>query len=212
MYELMLLIIGALSGFGLYIIAMMISFKRRTIDIKIKVFNSLIGSWAKMRNFIIANHKEEPIAQEARNQFDEIYGNSQQLIGESILVCENESLTTDINDLNESIYRNNWDILDSNEINIIMDQFKVDALALVVRMREDIKKNNRLEWQDLIFSISGLCPKRFCPKRIKSELPNETPNDEIPNKIPKNRWRNLKSKFSRKKPKKEEIFPERDWH
>jgi hypothetical protein len=216
MYELMLLIIGALSGFGLYIIAMMISFKRRTIDIKIKVFNSLIGSWAKMRNFIIANHKEEPIAQEARNQFDEIYGNSQQLIGESILVCENESLTTDINDLNESIYRNNWDILDSNEINIIMDQFKVDALALVVRMREDIKKNNRLEWQDLIFSISGLCPKRFCPKKIKSELTNETPNethnDEIPNKIPKNRWRNLKSKFSRKKPKKEEIFPERDWH
>ncbi|MEE8529377.1 MAG: hypothetical protein V3S35_01240 [Nitrosomonadaceae bacterium] len=212
MYELMLLIIGALSGFGLYIIAMMISFKRRTIDIKIKVFNSLIGSWAKMRNFIIANHKEEPIAQEARNQFDEIYGNSQQLIGESILVCENESLTTDINDLNESIYRNNWDILDSNEINIIMDQFKVDVLALVVRMREDIKKNNRLEWQDLIFSISGLCPKRFCPKRIKSELPNEITNDEIPNKIPKNRWRNLKSKFSRKKPKKEEIFPERDWH
>jgi len=216
MYELMLLIIGALSGFGLYIIAMMISFKRRTIDIKIKVFNSLIGSWAKMRNFIIANHKEEPIAQEARNQFDEIYGNSQQLIGESILVCENESLTTDINDLNESIYRNNWDILDSNEINIIMDQFKVDALALVVRMREDIKKNNRLEWQDLIFGISGLCPKRFCPKRIKSKLPNETPNethnDEIPNKIPKNRWGNLKSKFSRKKPKKEEIFPERDWH
>jgi hypothetical protein len=83
-------------------------------------------------------------------------------------------------------------------------------------MREDIKKNNRLEWQDLIFSISGLCPKRFCPKRIKSEPPNETPNethnDEIPNKIPKNRWRNLKSKFSRKKPIKEEIFPERDWH
>ena len=216
MYELMLLIIGALSGFGLYIIAMMISFKRRTIDIKIKVFNSLIGSWAKMRNFIIANHKEEPIAQEERNQFDEIYGNSQQLIGESILVCENESLTTDINDLNESIYRNNWDILDSNEINIIMDQFKVDALALVVRMREDIKKNNRLEWQDLTFSISGLCPKIFCPKKIKSEHTNETPHEpphaEIPNKIPKNRWRNLKSKFSRKKPKKEEIFPERDWH
>ena len=198
MYELMLLIIVALSGFGLYIIAMVISFKRRTIDIKIKVFNSLIGSWAKMRNFIIANHKEEPIAQEARNQFDEIYGNSQQLIGESILVCENESLTTDINDLNESIYRNNWDILDSNEINVVMDQFKVDVLALVVRMREDIKNNNRLEWQDIMFDISGLFPKK-----IKNKIPDETP---------KNRWRKLKSKLFRKRPKKEETFPERDWH
>jgi hypothetical protein len=163
-----------------------------------------------MRNFIIANHKGEPISQEARCQFDEIYGNSQQLIGESILVCENESLTTEINDLNESIYRNNWDILDSNEINIIMDQFKADALALVVRMREDIKNNNRLEWQDLTFGILGLCPKR-----IKNETPNETPNEtsnETPNETPKNRWRNLKSKFSRKKPESEEIFPERDWH
>ena len=204
MYELMILIIGALGGYGLHIIAIKISFKQRTIDNKIKAFDSLIGSWVKMRNFIIANHKGEPISQEARGQFDEIYGNSQQQIGESILVCENESLTTDINDLNESIYRNNWDILDSNEINVIMDQFKVDALALVVRMREDIKNNNRLEWKDLIFSISGLCPKR-----IKNETPYETP-DETANETPKNRWRDLKSKFSKKKPKNEEIFPERD--
>jgi hypothetical protein len=206
MYELMILIIGALGGFGLHVIAMMISFKQRTIDNKIKVFDSLIGSWVKMRNFIIANHKGETISQEARCQLDEIYGISQQQIGESILVCENESLTIDINDLNESIYRNNWDILDSNEINIIMDQFKADALALVVRMREDIKNNNRLEWQDLIFGISGLCPKR-----IKKETPNEAPN-ETTDETPKNKWHDLKSKFSRKKPKDEEIFPERDWH
>ena len=198
MYELIILVIGALGGFGLHSIVKMISFKQRTIDNKIKVFDSLIGSWIKMRNFIISNYKEQPISQEVRCKFDEIYGNSQQLIGESILVCENESLTTDINDLNESIYRNNWDIIDSNEINVVMDQFKVDVLALVVRMREDIKNNNRLEWQDIMFDISGLFPKK-----IKNKIPDETP---------KNRWRKLKSKLFRKRPKKEETFPERDWH
>ncbi len=198
MYELIILIIGALGGFGLHSIVKMISFKQRTIDNKIKVFDSLIGSWIKMRNFIISHYKGQPISQEGRCKFDEIYGNSQQLIGESILVCENESLTTDINDLNESIYRNNWDIIDSNEINVVMDQFKVDVLALVVRMREDIKNNNRLEWQDIMFDISGLFPKK-----IKNKIPDETP---------KNRWRKLKSKLFRKRPKKEETFPERDWH
>lgn len=198
MYELIILIIGALGGFGLHSIVKMISFKQRTIDNKIKVFDSLIGSWIKMRNFIISHYKGQPISQEGRCKFDEIYGNSQQLIGESILVCENESLTTDINDLNESIYRNNWDILDSNEINVVMDQFKVDVLALVVRMREDIKNNNRLEWQDIMFDISGLFPKK-----IKNKIPDETP---------KNRWRKLKSKLFRKRPKKEETLPERDWH
>ena len=193
MYELMILIIGALIGFGLHIIVMMISFKQSTIDNKIKVFDSLIGSWVKMRNFIITHHMGESISQKVRDKFDEIYGDSQQLIGESILVCEDESLTTDINDLNESIYRNSWESLDSNEINDTLNRFKLDTLALVVRMREDIKKNNRLEWKDLIYGISGLFPKR---------MRNKTSN---------NIWDNLKSKLSSKRPKKEEMTP-RDWH
>ncbi len=195
MYELMILIIGALIGFGLHIIVMMISFKQSTIDNKIKVFDSLIGSWVKMRNFIITHHMGESISQKVRDKYDEIYGDSQQLIGESILVCEDESLTTDINDLNESIYRNSWESLDSNEINDTLNRFKLDTLALVVRMREDIKKNNRLEWKDLIYGISGLFPKR---------MQNKTSN---------NIWDNLKSKLSSKRPnpKKEEITP-RDWH
>ncbi len=196
MYELMILIVGALIGFGLHIIVMMISFKQRTIDNKIKTFDSLIGSWVKMRNFIITHHTGESISQKIRYKFDEIYGDSQQLIGESILVCEDESLTTDINDLNESIYRNSWEKLDSNEINDTLNQFKLNTLALVVRMREDIKKNNRLEWKDFIYGISGLCPKR---------MQNKTLNDT---------WDNLKSKLSSKRPKRpknEEITP-RDWH
>jgi len=193
MYELMILIIGALIGFGLHIIVMMISFKQSTIDNKIKVFDSLMGSWVKMRNFIITHLMGESISQKVRDKFDEIYGDSQQLIGESILVCEDESLTTDINDLNESIYRNSWESLDSNEINDTLNRFKLDILALVVRMREDIKKNNRLEWKDLIYGISGLFPKR---------MQNKTSN---------NIWDNLKSKLSSKRPKKEEITP-RDWH
>ncbi|TDI79805.1 MAG: hypothetical protein E2O80_07890 [Betaproteobacteria bacterium] len=192
MYELMILIIGALGGFGLHTITMMFSFKQRTIDNKIKVFDSLIRSWVNMRNFIIAQNMGKPISQKVRDKFDEIYGNSQQLIGESILVCEDESLTRDINDLNESIYRNNWESLDSNEINETLNQFKIDVLTLVVRMRKDIKNNNRLEWKDLTFGISGLCPKR------------------IKNKIPNNLWHNLKSKLYWKRPKKEKKIPERD--
>jgi hypothetical protein len=49
-----------------------------------------------------------------------------------------------------------------------------------------------------MFNISGLCPKK-----IKNKIPNETPN---------NRWHKLKSKLFRKRPKKEETLPERDWH
>lgn len=211
MYELMILILGALGGFLICIVAVKISFKHRTIDHKIKVFNSLIGSWVEMRNFIIASYKGEPISQELKSKFNDIYGHTQQLIGEASLVCENESLTTDINDLNESIYRNNWEILDSNEINEAMNQFKVDSLDLVLRMRKDIKNSSRLECQDLLFGISG-----FCPKKIKTRMPIETQQNETPNETldgsPKKGWGSLRSKMFKKRPKKEDPFPERDWH
>ena len=106
MYELVLLIIGGLGGFGLHKIVMVNSFKQHAINNKINIFDSIIGSWIEMRNFILANHKGKPLSQEAKSIFDETYEKSQKLIGESILVCEDQKLTTDINDLNEAIYRN----------------------------------------------------------------------------------------------------------
>ena len=80
----------------------------------------------------------------------------------------------------------------------------------IIPNNTNIKMFPNLRILDLSFGISVLCPKR-----IKNETPNETPNkapNQTPNETPKNRWRNLKSKFSRKKPKNEEILPERDWH
>ncbi len=219
MYELVLLIIGGLGGFGLHKIVMVNSFKQHAINNKINIFDSIIGSWIEMRNFILANHKGKPLSQEAKSIFDETYEKSQKLIGESILVCEDQKLTTDINDLNEAIYRNDWDNLDLNEVTATMNQLKVDMSALFVRMREDIKTNNQFEWQDFKSSVSGLCSKV-----MKNETTNQT-NSEAPNVTSDREYKDdriekwLKSKFSflkdwdirslsRKKPKENVTFPE----
>ena len=45
-------LLGVLGGFAAHTVTMKVSFKLRTIDNKIKVFDSLIGTWVKMRNFI----------------------------------------------------------------------------------------------------------------------------------------------------------------
>ena len=46
------LLIGFALGFFLHLIIMKISFKQRTIDNKIKIYDSIITSWVKMRNEI----------------------------------------------------------------------------------------------------------------------------------------------------------------
>jgi hypothetical protein len=159
MKEVILFLVGGLGGFILHTLTMKVSFKQRAIDNKIKVYDSLIVTWVKMRNFVYAYHPGDPaipITNEVKREFDQIYGTSQQLIGEAILVCENNVLTADINELNERLYRTDWHKLEWELANSTMEAIKVDALKLVARMREDIKSSTRFEWQDFAHIVTGL--------------------------------------------------------
>lgn len=163
MKELILLILGAGGGFLLHTITMKVSFKQRAIENKIKVFDSLICIWVKMRNFIYAHHTGQPmqaVPDDVAQQFDQMYGQSQQLIGEAILVCEDDALTSDINSLNERLYRTNWYGLEYAQANEAIEQIKLEAMALIAHMREDIKGSTRLEWRDFTHIASGLSPLR----------------------------------------------------
>lgn len=62
MKELLLLLAGAIGGFIARSAAMKVSFKQRTIDNKIKVYDALIAQWVKMRNFIYAHFSFQPNA------------------------------------------------------------------------------------------------------------------------------------------------------
>jgi hypothetical protein len=75
-------IIGGLIGFFFNVIAMKIGFKQRTIDFKIRVYDSIIVSWVKMRNKILSPSS----AANKWIELDQIYGESQTFIGEAILV------------------------------------------------------------------------------------------------------------------------------
>ena len=144
---------------------MKVGFKQRTIENKIKVYDALIVQWVKMRNFIYSFHPGEPAENypvEAIQKFDQMYGESQQFIGEAILVCEDVALTTDINNLNEKIYRTEWHQLPQIGANETMEQIKVDAINVIARMREDIKRSTRFEWQDFVHMFRG----------FKNEKPN----------------------------------------
>lgn len=163
MKELILLILGGVGGFLLHTITMKVSFKQRAIENKIKVFDSLIGTWVQMRNFIYAHHTGKPmqtVPHDVAQQFDQMYGHSQQLIGEAILVCEDDVLTGEINSLNEGLYRTEWHSLEYAKANEKIEEIKVEAMALIARMREDIKGSTRLEWRDFTHIASGLSPLR----------------------------------------------------
>lgn len=86
-------IIGAIGGYLIHAISMKVSFKQRTIDNKIKVYDTIIAHWVRMRNFIFHDLQK----QDAYLAFDKIYGDSQTFIGESILVSEDIKLAEDIN-------------------------------------------------------------------------------------------------------------------
>lgn len=154
---------GAAGGFLAHSLTMKVSFKQRAIENKIRVYDSLIGKWVQMRNFVYAHHPGDSNAAvpgETLRQFDHMYGESQQLIGEAILVCEEISLTNDINQLNEALYRTPWHDLSSEDADTKMEEIKRDAIELIGRMREDIKASTRLEWQDFVHIFSGLRRKQ----------------------------------------------------
>jgi len=153
------LVIGIIGGFLAHAIAMKVSFKQRTIENKIQVYDSLIGKWIQMRNFIYAHITSDlgnALPYQRIQEFDQIYGESQKFIGEAILVCENDSLTTEINQLNERLYRTEWHSLPLGKANEIMEDIKSNAIITVSHMREDIRSSSRLERHDFSHIISGL--------------------------------------------------------
>lgn len=163
MNAVLLLVVGAIGGFLVHSVTMKVGFKQRTIDNKIKVYDALITQWVKMRNFIYAHHPGQPTDDfpfQIIQQFDQIYGESQQYVGEAILICEDPALTTDINSLNEKMYRTEWHRLPLEQANETMEKIKNEAIAVISRMREDIKGSTRFEWQDFAHMISGFSKKK----------------------------------------------------
>jgi hypothetical protein len=146
---------------------MRISFKQRSIEHKITVFDRLIGHWVKMRNFVFSG--VDPRELETYRAFDQMYGESQQFIGEAVLICEDVALTEEINSLNEGLYRTEWAKLTEEEVNQRMEHFKIDALQLIERMRDDIKQSTRLELDDYLYVFSGF--KRRNRKTQDREIP-----------------------------------------
>jgi hypothetical protein len=174
MSELLILVAGAVGGFFVHSVTMKVSFKQRTIDNKIKVYDALISQWVKMRNFIYTHHPGQPANEypfKIIQEFDQIYGESQRYIGEAILVCEDVALTADINDLNEKMYRSGWLDLPLEQANAKMEEIKSEAIALISRMREDIKASTRFEWHDFVHMISGL-------KKARKSCDHSLPADE----------------------------------
>lgn len=146
-------LLGLFSGFWIHAITIKVSFKQRTIDNKIKVYDSIITHWVKMRNFIFSAGE---ITQETFRQFDMIYGESQTFIGEAVLVSEDVRLVEDINSLNERFYRAGWAGMSHEQVNQTMEDIKQQAIEIISRMRDDIKMSTRFDREDLYHIVSGL--------------------------------------------------------
>lgn len=151
------LIIGGIGGYLVHAISMKVSFKQRTIDNKIKVYDTIIAHWVKMRNFIY----HSGILQDsgAYVEFDKLYGDSQTFIGEAFLVSEDSALIEDINNLNEGLYLTEWQKLEHDKINKQMDDIKKVAIGIIKRMQHDIKRSTVLEFSDFLHIWKGLINK-----------------------------------------------------
>lgn len=157
MFEVILLIIGAVVGFCLYKKIIMSSSRQETVNNKKNTFDAITESWTEIRHFILANHKGKLLSKEANNAIDEMHKNSKQLISSLDSACENPLLVADIRDFNESIYRNEWDTLDLKKLTAVTDQLKADSSALAKRMGDEVNSSYRLEWQDVKSCAMGLC-------------------------------------------------------
>jgi hypothetical protein len=83
MKDVLLVLLGGIGGFAIHALSMKVSFKQRTIDNKIKVYDALIGVWVRMRNFVYTHHRGQPVEVVPPNiahEFDQMYGSSQQLV------------------------------------------------------------------------------------------------------------------------------------
>ncbi len=171
MKTILMLLLGGIAGFVLHALTMKISFKQRTIDNKIKVYDAIIAQWVRMRNFVYnsLHNKSRVNIQERRDEFDNMYGVSQTFIGEAILVSDDEKLTDEINELNERMYRTDWltmsDMANSlDTVNKTMEEIKSDAWGIIKSMRSDIKKSTRFEREDFVHIFKGIWSRK---KRAK---------------------------------------------
>jgi len=160
MQTLITLIIGLIGGFIAHAVAMKVSFKKSDRENKMKVYDGIIGVWLTMRNYIFANHPETSTG--PRNDyvhtFDQMYGQSQKFIGETILISDGEKLFEDINRLTEMFYRTDWNSLSLETVNRNMEDIKIEAIDLVKRMRNDAKNSTVFHWTDLAHIVTGF----FC--------------------------------------------------
>lgn len=152
------LILGFIIGFFTHIIAMKISFKQRTIDYKIKIYDSIITSWVKTRNQIYSEINPD-IPNEKWYQLEKLYGKSQAYIAEALLVSEDTQLAIEINEFNEKFYRQNWHQLSLTEANNQIAQLKTEAINFIQRMRNDIKESTVLNRNDFNHVFQALFKK-----------------------------------------------------
>jgi hypothetical protein len=153
------IIAGAIGGFIVHAVTMKIEFKQRTIDNKIKVYDALIGHVVQVRNYVYSNYPgmaSSGVPKHIEDGFDRIYGDSQQLIGEIFLFCEDRVLAERVNTINEKMYRTEWQKLSHDVVNARMEEIKEETISIIVLMREDIKSNTILHRKDLVHIWSGL--------------------------------------------------------
>ena len=149
-----MIFLGGIGGYLVHAISMKVSFKQRTIDNKIKVYDAIIAHWVRMRNFVYhSGIFKDP---NSYMEFDKLYGDSQAFIGESVLVSEDSALVDDINALNERLYRTDWRKLEHSKINEQMEDIKKVALGIIKRMQNDIRRSTILELSDFLHIFSGM--------------------------------------------------------
>lgn len=145
------LIFGLFSGYILNIIATRISFKQRTIDNKIKVYDALIVNWVETRNHIFHSSDTNKWL-----ELDKLYGRSQTFIGEAFLVSDDLQLLEDINSFNEKFIRTNWHELSIENINQNMENLKTEGINIIQRMKADIHESTKFTFADLSYIFKDL--------------------------------------------------------
>lgn len=138
--SLLTLIAGLVGGCFLHILVMKINFQQKMIDNKIKIFESLITIWIRMREQLV--HKENGDGRWF--ELDKFYGESLRYLAGAILVSDNNALVLDIDTFNENFYRQKWFNLSEDEINKKLDDLKKEGMKLIPRMRDDIQESARI--------------------------------------------------------------------
>lgn len=145
------LIIGGILGYFFNLLSVKISFKHRTIDNKIKVYDSLIANWVEIRNLIYRDQIDCGWLQ----QFDNLYGKSQLFIGESFLLSDDHHLLEDINNFNEKFVIQDWSKLTKDQTYTIMKDLKIEALDLIKKMKADIHESTTFTKSDILQIFKG---------------------------------------------------------